>query len=52
VKLPIIYKGRNASNEYGVDKIYNKDVVFVEGYQKAFVVTEYESDTIKYLPFI
>jgi hypothetical protein len=52
VKLPIKFKGRNASNEYGVDKIYNGDVVYVEGYQKAFKVTEYENDTIKYLPFI
>jgi hypothetical protein len=52
VKLPIRFKGRNASNEYGVDKIYNGDVVYVEGYQKAFKVTEYENDTIKYLPFI
>jgi len=52
VKLPIKFKGRNASNEYGVDKIYNGDIVFVEGYQKAFKVTEYENDTIKYLPFL
>jgi hypothetical protein len=52
VKLPIRFKGRNASNEYGVDKIYNRDIVFVEGYQRAFMVTEYENDTIKYLPFL
>ena len=52
VKLPIRYKGRNASNEYGVDKIYNGDLVYVEGYQQAFKVTEYENDTIKYLPFL
>jgi hypothetical protein len=52
VKLPIKFKGRNASNEYGVDKIYNGDIVYVEGYQKAFKVTEYENDTIKYLPFL
>ncbi len=52
VKLPIKFKGRNASNEYGVDKIYNGDVIYVEGYNKAFKVTEYENDTIKYLPFL
>ena len=52
VKLPIKFKGRNASNEYGVDKIYNGDIVYVEGYQQAFKVTEYENDTIKYLPFL
>lgn len=52
VKLPIIFKNRNATNEYGVDKIYNNDIVYVEGYKQAFRVTEYENDTIKYLPFI
>jgi len=52
IKLPIRYKGKNASNEYGVDKIYSENVVFVEGYQKAFKVTEYENDTIKYIPFL
>ena len=52
VKLPIRYKGKNASNEYGIDKIYSENIVFVEGYQKAFKVTEYENDTIKYLPFL
>jgi hypothetical protein len=52
VKLPIRYKGKNASNEYGIDKIYSENIVFVEGYHKAFKVTEYENDTIKYLPFL
>jgi hypothetical protein len=49
VKLPIRYKGRNATNEYGVDKIYTGDVVYVEGYDKAFRVTEYENDVIRYM---
>lgn len=52
VKLPVIYKGRNATNEYGVDKIYNGDLIYVQGYNEAFKVTEYENDTIRYLPFI
>ena len=52
VKLPIIFKNKNATNEYGVDKIYNNDTVYVEGYKQAFKVTEYENDTIKYLPFL
>jgi len=52
VKLPIIYKGRNATNEYGVDKIYNGDLIYVQGYNEAFKVTEYENETIRYLPFI
>ena len=46
------FKGRSALNDYGVDKIYNGDTIYVEGYNDAFKVTVYENDTIKYLPFI
>jgi hypothetical protein len=52
VKLPIFVKGRNGTNEYGVDQLYNGDSVYVEGYNEAFKVRTYETDTIKYLPFL
>jgi hypothetical protein len=52
IKLPVIVKGRSASNEYGVDKIYSGDTIYVEGYKQAFRVTEYENDTIRYLPYV
>ena len=52
VKLPIRFKGKNATNEYGVDQIYGESIVYVEGYDKAFKVTIYENDVIKYLPFL
>lgn len=52
VKLPIIFKGKNATNEYGVDQIYGDSIVYVEGYDKAFKVTIYENDVIKYIPFL
>ena len=52
VKLPISFKGRSALDEYGVDKIFNGDTVYVEGYNDAFKVTVYENDTIRYLPFL
>lgn len=52
VKLPISFKGRSALTEYGVDKIYNGDTVYVEGYNEPFKVTVYENDIIRYLPFI
>ena len=52
VKLPISFKGRSALTDYGVDKIYNGDTIYVEGYNDAFRVTVYENDTIKYLPFV
>ena len=52
VKLPISFKGRSALTDYGVDKIFDGDTVYVEGYNDAFRVTMYENDTIKYLPFV
>jgi hypothetical protein len=52
VKLPISFKGRSALNDYGVDKIYDGDTIYVEGYNEAFKVTVYENDTIRYLPFV
>jgi hypothetical protein len=51
VKLPISVKGKSALNDYGVDRVYNGDTIYVEGYNEAFKVTMYENDTIKYLPF-
>lgn len=52
VKLPIIFKKKNGLNDYGVDQIYNGDMVYVEGYQHSFKATIYENDTIRYLPFL
>lgn len=52
VKLPIVVKGRGASNEYGVDRIYNGDNVYVEGLNEPYRVTIYDNDTIKYIPAI
>ena len=51
VKLPISFKGRSATNDYGVDQISNGDTIYVEGYNEPFNVTIYETDTLKYLPF-
>jgi len=50
IKLPIIRNGRNASNEYGVDEIFDRDVVRVEGYGEEFKATIYENSVIRYLP--
>ena len=52
VKLPILFKGRSGLNDNGVNQIYNKDTIYVEGYNEPFRVTIYENDTIKYLPFV
>ena len=51
VKLPIRFQGKNCTNEYGCNKIYNGDIVYVEGANEAYKATIYENNTIKYLPF-
>lgn len=52
VKLPLSVKGKSGLNEYGVDEIYSGDTVYIEGYNDAFKVTMYDTDTIRYLPAI
>jgi hypothetical protein len=52
IKLPISRNGRSCTTEYGVDKLYNGDTVYVEGYNQAFKITIYDNDVIKYLPFV
>ena len=52
VKLPVSVKGKSGTNEYGVDQIFNGDTVYIEGYNDAFKVTTYDTDTIKYIPYL
>jgi hypothetical protein len=51
-KLPIRYKGRSCSGEYGCDCLMDGDVVFVEGYKDTFRVTLYETAKFQYIPYI
>ena len=52
VKLPVSRNGRSCTNEYGCDKLYTGDTVYIEGLNEPYRITEYDNDTIKYLPFI
>jgi hypothetical protein len=52
VKLPVSRAGRSCTNEYGCDKLYNGDTVYIEGVNETYRVTVYDNDTIKYLPFV
>jgi hypothetical protein len=52
VKLPLIVKGKSGLNEYGVDRLYNGDTVYIEGLNDVYRATIYDNDTIKYLPFL
>ena len=52
IKLPVSRAGRSCTNEYGCDKLYNGDTVYIEGANETYRVTVYDNDTIKYLPFL
>jgi len=52
VKLPISRNGRSCTNEYGCDRLFNGDTIYVEGINEPYGVTIYDNDTIRYLPFL
>ena len=52
VRLPIIFKGRSCTSEYGCDNLYNGDIVYVEGYNESFKVTAYDNQVMRYIPFM
>jgi hypothetical protein len=52
VKLPITYKNKSCTNEYGCDNLYNGDVVYVEGYNDTFKVTVYDNQVMRYIPYL
>ena len=52
IKLPVLYKGRSCTNEYGCDELMGGEHIYVEGYDEAFKVTKYDNDTIRYIPFL
>ena len=52
IKLPISYKKKSCTNEYGCDNLNNGDIVYVEGYNDAFKVTSYDNNTMRYIPYL
>lgn len=52
IKLPVSFKSKSCTNEYGCDEISNGDTVYVDGIDAAFQVTLYDNAVMKYIPFI
>ena len=52
IKLPIVYKGKNCTSEYGCQNVFSNDEVHVEGYNDTFKATMYENDTLRYIPHL
>ena len=52
VKLPVSFKSKSCTSEYGCDEISNGDTVYVDGMNATFQVTMYDNATMQYLPFV
>jgi len=53
IKLPISIQGRDALNEYGVNELYNHDIVYVKGYNSKYRIDMYEQDNSpQYIPVV
>lgn len=52
IKLPVSFKSKSCTNEYGCDEISNGDTVYVDGLNATFQVTLYDNATMRYLPFV
>jgi Ca2+/Na+ antiporter len=50
IKLPISRNGKSCTNEYGCDRLFDGDTVYIEGINEAYKVTIYDNDTIRYIP--
>ena len=52
IKLPVSVKGKSCMNQYGCDKIYDGDTIYVEGYGNIFRATIYDNDVLRYIPIV
>ena len=52
IKLPVSFKSKSCTSEYGCDEISNGDTVYVDGMNATFQVTMYDNATMNYLPFV
>ena len=52
IKLPVTFKQKSCTSEYGCDNIYTGDSVYVDGIDAVFKATMYDSAIYKYIPFV
>lgn len=52
IKLPVTFKQRSCTSEYGCDNVYTGDNVYVDGIDAVFKATMYDTAVYKYLPFV
>ena len=51
LKLPVSFKSKSCTSEYGCDEISNGDTVYVDGINATFQATIYDNATMSYIPF-
>jgi hypothetical protein len=51
LKLPVSFKSKSCTSEYGCDEISNGDTVYVDGIDATFQATVYDNATMRYIPF-
>ncbi len=52
IKLPVTFKQKSCTSEYGCDNVYTGDSVYVDGIDAVFKATMYDSAVYKYIPFV
>lgn len=52
VKMPFTFKGKKTDDQYGVDELFDGDVITLPEYNGEFVVKIYQYDKPRYIPFI
>lgn len=50
-RIPVIYKGKDCTEEYGCDEIYEGDRVNVPTYNRDFAANIYRKDNLRYIPY-
>jgi hypothetical protein len=52
VQLPVEYKHKDCTSEYGCEEVYDEDSVYVKGYDDQFRVILYKMDSPRYIPVV
>lgn len=52
IKLPVSFKQKSCTSEYGCDNVYTGDSVYVDGIDAVFKATMYDNAVYKYIPFV
>jgi hypothetical protein len=50
-RIPVMNKGKDCTDTYGCDEIFEGDRVEVPTYQREFTATIYKKDNLRYIPW-